>query len=648
MWIFSCVSCASYISLYLFCGIDGLSPNNLNRITGYNLNQQQQNSRKYPISKPYYLKYLNRINNSTNDDNVSQRKMFPLSKRYYEDYIKRLNKKNIEETNESFQNEEEYDELDGDFIDNFLDNMNSNKTFRVIIRKDSVNQLFADNIKGIAEGFEIDDEEGEQGEQGEQEENYYTIFQKGNRYGNGYENGYGNKKNGGKGQKSENFEVLTDFETNFTNVGGYESIKKELSQCIDLLKNYTKYSRFNVRVPKGLILEGPPGNGKTLLAKALAGEACTGFIAVSGSQFQEMYVGVGSSRIRELFKLAQNNIPCIIFIDEIDAVGRSRGSEKEMSSAERDSTLNELLVALDGFKTKPGVFLIGATNRADLLDAALLRPGRIDKRIFIGNPDEDARRAILNIHSVGKPRSHNVTMDDLVELTNGFSGAQIENLLNEAMLNALRYNREEFSQVDIDTVYNKILVGWQPSDHEFTQDTLEKICIHELGHAIVGLLARNHSKVKKVIINLSSPTSPGYTLFDKPNSNIFNRDTLLEHLMILLGGRIAEELFYGHASVSTGAISDFEEALTLANKMISYYGMGEKVIYPNNSEKYKEMIDNEITKLLQEAYTYSSSIIDNAKDFIHEASMLLKEKRVLTYEQLMDIIETDYSYLLHN
>jgi cell division protease FtsH len=249
---------------------------------------------------------------------------------------------------------------------------------------------------------------------------------------------------------------------------------------------------------------------------------------------------------------------------------------------------------------------------------------------------------------VGKPRAHNVTIDDLVELTNGFSGAQIENLLNEAMLNALRYNREEFSQVDIDTVYNKILVGWQPSDHEFTEDTLEKICIHELGHAIVGLLARNHSKVKKVIINLSSPTSPGYTLFDKPNSNIFNRDTLLEHLMILLGGRIAEELFYGHASVSTGAISDFEEALTLANKMISYYGMGEKVIYPNNSEKYKEMIDNEITKLLQEAYTYSSSIIDNAKDFIHEASMLLKEKRVLTYEQLMDIIETDYPYLLHN
>jgi cell division protease FtsH len=282
------------------------------------------------------------------------------------------------------------------------------------------------------------------------------------------------------------------------------------------------------------------------------------------------------------------------------------------------------------------------------LDAALLRPGRVDKRIFIGNPDEDARRAILKIHSVGKPRAHNVTIDDLVELTNGFSGAQIENLLNEAMLNALRYNREEFSQVDIDTVYNKILVGWQPSDHEFTEDTLEKICIHELGHAIVGLLARNHSKVKKVIINLSSPTSPGYTLFDKPNSNIFNRDTLLEHLMILLGGRIAEELFYGHASVSTGAISDFEEALTLANKMISYYGMGEKVIYPNNSEKYKEMIDNEITKLLQEAYTYSSSIIDNAKDFIHEASMLLKEKRVLTYEQLMDIIETDYPYLLHN
>jgi cell division protease FtsH len=395
-------------------------------------------------------------------------------------------------------------------------------------------------------------------------------------------------------------------------------------------------------VPKGLIFEGPPGNGKTLIAKALAGESKTGFIAVSGSQFQEMYVGVGSARIRELFQLAQNNVPCIVFIDEIDALGRNRGSDKETSSAERDSTLNELLVALDGFKTKPGIFLIGATNRADLLDPALLRPGRIDKRVYIDNPDEDARRAIVKIHSQGKPRAKDVLLEDLVELTNGFSAAQIENLLNEAMLNALRYDREEFTLDDIDTVYNRVLAGWQPSVHDFSEEMLDKICIHEMGHAVVGLLARNHSKVRKVVINLSSPKSPGYTVFEKPNSNIFNRDALFEHLMILLGGRIAEELFYGHLGVSTGAISDFEEALLLANKMVSYYGMGEKVIYPNNSEKYKEIIDNEITKILQEAYIYASAIVENSKDFIYECAQLLKENSVLTLEQMTGIIEEKY------
>jgi cell division protease FtsH len=359
-----------------------------------------------------------------------------------------------------------------------------------------------------------------------------------------------------------------------------------------------------------------------------------------------MYVGVGSSRIRELFQLAEKNIPCIIFIDEIDALGRNRGSDKETSSAERDNTLNELLVALDGFKTKAGTFIIGATNRVDLLDPALTRPGRIDKRIFIGNPDEAARHAIIKIHSQGKPRDTTINNDDLVEITNGFSAAQIENLLNEAMLNALRENREQFTQDDIDVVYNKVLVGWQPSEHIFSDEMLDKICIHEMGHAITGLLSRNHSKVKKVIINLSSPNSPGYTLFEKSKSNIFNRDTLFEHLMILLGGRIAEELFYGHSAVSTGAIYDFEEALTLANKMITYYGMGELAIYPSHSEKYKELIDNEITKLIQEAYTYSSVIIHSARDFIYESALLLKKNRMLTANELTELIQTKYPEIL--
>jgi len=535
----------------------------------------------------------------------SHENKYPLSRDYYERYIKRLNSKNYTiQTEEILKGHEE---------------RKSNATYRIILNKNMFNSI-------SSQLFPQQEEESEEDSDSDNE------FEK--------------ALSGGKKTKSDNFEVIKKSPYNFSHVGGYSSIKDELEQCVDLLTNFSKYSKFNVRVPKGLIFEGPPGNGKTLLAKALAGEAKTGFIAVSGSQFQEMYVGVGSSRIRELFQLAEKNIPCIIFIDEIDALGRNRGSTSEMSSVERDNTLNELLVSLDGFKTKAGVFLIGATNRVDLLDPALTRPGRIDKKIYIGNPDEEARRAIINIHSEGKPRDKSIINDDLVEITNGFSAAQIENLLNEAMLNALRYNREEFTHDDLDVVYNKVLVGWQPSEHIFTEEMLDKITIHEMGHVIIGLLAKNHSKVKKVIINLSSPNSPGYTLFEKSKSNIYNRDTLFEHLMILLGGRIAEELFYGPSAVSTGAISDFEEALALASKMITYYGMGQNAIYPNNSEKYKEIIDNEITKLLQDAYVYASVIIDNSKDFIYDCALLLKEKRVITREQLLEIIKNKYANIL--
>jgi len=541
---------------------------------------------------------------------------YPFSRKYYETYLKRLNSKNVTlQNNELLGNDDMFSHLPSENVQR-----NDTGTIRIIINKNLLN------------GFNAFNMENPENQEDEEEDNSYGFY----------------KRSGGgsqKSKKSENFEVISKSSISFKDIGGYDTVKSELAQCVDLLRNHTKYSKFNIRVPKGLIFEGPPGNGKTLMAKALAGEAKCSFIPVSGAEFQEKYVGVGSSKIRELFKLAKNHIPCIIFIDEIDALGRSRGKDGESSSAERDNTLNELLVALDGFKNSTGVFVIGATNRADLLDSALLRPGRIDKRIFIGNPDVKTRRAIIKIHALGKPRTNEITDEDLVDITSGFSGAQIENLLNEAMLNALRDNREVFVKEDLDIVLNKILVGWQPTEHAFSTNIIDHIAIHEMGHAIVGLLCKHHSNVTKVIINLSAPNSPGYTVFENANSNIYTREALFEHLMILLAGRIAEEVFYG-ISVTTGAINDFEEALKLANKMVVYYGMGELVIYPNGSEKYKEMIDNEIIRLIEDAYGYAEFIIRHSKEFIRESADILKEQKMIRAEELIHMIQTKYEDVL--
>jgi len=543
-------------------------------------------------------------------------KTYPISKGYYEKYIKRLNSKNITiQTDEIMGNDDIYSYLP----ENNVQKINGTK-YRIIINK---NLFSAFNIQDPNDKNNDSDDYDQT--ENEDEENYRNIF-------------YPKKKN------SKNFEVMNKSPIKFKDVGGYDSIKAELNQCIDILRNHSKYSKYNVRVPKGLIFEGPPGNGKTLIAKALAGETKNSFIPVSGAEFQEKYVGVGAMKIRELFELARKNVPCIIFIDEIDALGRSRGSDGETASAERDNTLNELLVSLDGFKNSSGIFIIGATNRADLLDKALLRPGRIDKRIYIGNPDQKTRKAIIDIHLKGKPRENNVVEEDLVDLTAGFSGAQIENILNEAMLNALRYGREHISNQDIDIVYNKMLAGWQPVDHQFTDDIIDHITIHELGHAIVGLFSKHHAKVSKVVINLSSPTSPAYTVFETANSNIYTREALFEHLMILLSGRIAEEVFYG-VSVTTGAINDFEEAIKLADRMITYYGLGERVIYPSNSETYKEMIDDEISTLIEDAYKYAEFIIQNSKDFILEGAELLKEKKTIKADELIELMNTKYSHI---
>ena len=586
----------------------------------------------YPIVYQNNLKlYSNPFNNKYYEDilkiknNTHNRKYYPLSKHYFEEgRLRLLNSKNVTIQNENILND--------DIVKNHNDTDNLKILYpqlRIILNK----QQYLNSL-----GIKLDDDD-------EQDDTEYSYHN--GRNDNENRNKYEYKKSTLDKQnlKSKHFEVSQKCTTMFKDVGGYENVKQELYQCIDILKNYQKYSQYNVRLPKGLILEGPPGNGKTLISKALAGEANCAFIAVSGADFQEKYVGVGSSRIKELFKLARENVPCIIFIDEIDALGRKRTTDSDSSSSERDSTLNSLLVELDGFKDSSGIFIIAATNRIDLLDSALIRPGRIDKKIYIGLPDATTREAILNIHIKRKPYDNTIIPKDLVEITEGFSGAQIENLLNEAMLNALRYNNTKFSYTDFDLVLNKMIAGWQPNQHEFTSNIIDRIAIHEMGHAVVGILSKHHSKVTKVVINLSSPKSPGYTVFEGSTSNIYIREALFEHLMILLAGRIAEELFYG-VSVTTGAINDFEEALILAEKMIKYYGMGENIIYPSLSEKYKETIDNEVLKLINQSYECAQFIITESKDLIYETSEILKVDKILKADMINRLIRLKYSHLL--
>jgi cell division protease FtsH len=568
------------------------------------------------IIKNYFNKKISlydiNSNNHNNENNPFYRK-YPLSKQLYEMQLKRLNSKNIttqlnEINRESLINDEDESKIKSKNKNKFLKKQKQQQPeITIYLNK----QVF---------DYDHDDEDDD-------------IFPR-----KGYKGSSEKLQNSKKGKKSDNFEVIQDFPITFKDVGGYEHIKEELLQCVDSLKNYNLYEKFNVRIPKGVILEGPPGNGKTLLAKGLAGETKINYISVSGSQFQEKYVGVGSSRIRELFQLALKNIPCIIFIDEIDAVGRKRSDDGEGSTSERDNTLNELLVGLDGFKNTNGIFIIGATNRIDLLDKALTRPGRIDKSIYIGLPNSKTREFVIKMHINGKPYDdEKIHIDDLVDLTKGLSCAQIENLLNEAMLLSLRNKRNTMTYEDIDTIMNRILAGWQSSDHEFTEEMIHHICVHEMGHVITGLLCKYHSKIKKVTINLSSPKSPAYTVFEGEVSTIHTRQSLFEHIIILLAGRIAENEIFGSSFISTGASNDFEESIKLAENMVKYYGMGKSTIYPNNSEMYKQMIDKDVFDIINDAYHQAEYIIRNSKDFILRGSLALKEKKVLTLDELQHL-----------
>jgi cell division protease FtsH len=426
--------------------------------------------------------------------------------------------------------------------------------------------------------------------------------------------------------KSEQFKVVHSTMA-FDQVGGYDLIKEELMQCADLLTNPKKYAQYNVRVPRGILLEGPPGNGKTLLAKCFSGEIKVGFIAVSGSQFQEKYVGVGPARIRELFSLAKNNTPCIIFMDEIDSIGKKRSDTPQ--HAEQDTTLNELLVQLDGFESADGVFIIGATNRADLLDPALTRPGRIDKQVYVGMPDDSTRRRILEIHQTGKPL--NVSLDDLVDMSQGFSAAQLENLLNEATLMTLRQNRTLVVKEDLERVSNRILGGYQSTKVNLTESEIYQVAVHEMGHALTGYMKKR--PFVKVCIHLWSPKTLGFTQFVSGGSPLISRDQLFTDLMILLGGRVAEEIVLG--TISSGASKDLEEATRIAENMVLRFGMGHDVFLPHASDKYREDVDYEIAFILKDAYQQTRTLLTSISPWLKKCATTLAEKHEIRYNDLV-------------
>lgn len=409
---------------------------------------------------------------------------------------------------------------------------------------------------------------------------------------------------------------------NFTRIGGYHGIKKELMQVVDMMNHPDHYTQYNVRIPRGVLLEGPPGNGKTLLAKCFAGEAGSNFIRCSGAEFNEKYIGVGSSRLRELFKLATENQPAVLFIDEFDAIGRKRGDDA--TGGEKDTTLNQLLTLMDGFESLGNVLVMGATNRVDILDPAATRPGRFDKIIHVPNPDRATRREILDIHIQKKPIE--VSPEDLVKMTTGFSGAMIENLLNEAILVGIRNMSLPVTRETVETIRQRMVFGVSIGKRNITANTLRRIAVHEAGHLINAMATRYYEKPIKITIDTTDARSLGMTIFQQEDvdDGILIRDYLDEKVRVLLGGRAAEEIVFGY-SMSSGSVADLQSAFQLVKKMMLEFGMGEHVVYPFLSEEYKKRIDDEMYRYVEAAYK-------KAKDVLRKNHALL----TLIIDQLLE------------
>ena len=478
-----------------------------------------------------------------------------------------------------------------------------------------------------------------------------------------------NRQNGGTNSKAMNFgksrarmSTQNEIKVTFADVAGLKEEKEELEEIVDFLKAPRKYTQLGARIPKGVLLEGPPGTGKTLLAKAVAGEAGVPFFSISGSDFVEMFVGVGASRVRDLFQDAKKNVPCIVFIDEIDAVARRRGSGLGSGHDEREQTLNQLLVEMDGFGVNEGIIVMAATNRKDILDPAILRPGRFDRDVIVGRPDVGGREEILKVHARNKPLGDDVDLKQIAQTTAGFSGADLENLLNEAAILAAKENRVFIQQSDIRHAFVKVGIGPEKKSRIVSEKERRITAYHEAGHAILFHVLPDVGPVYSVSI-IPTGGAGGYTMPLPEKDDMFNtKGHMLQEITVSLGGRVAEEEIFD--DITTGASQDIKQATAIAKSMITKFGMSEKlglINYDNDSdevfigrdfghtsrgygEKIAGTIDEEVKRIIDECYAQARSIIQEYHPVLEKCAELLLEKEKITrseFEALFEESETD-------